>query len=93
MKKNVFAYTGVHFGVCHLNTKYNKKASMWSVMANASFSATRVLKNGLAYSIPQEGINQLNGQLKIAVRKAVESPTLQNLQHAFELYGVTVEVA
>ena len=93
MKKNVFAYTGVHYGVYHVNTKFNRKASLWSVMANASFSATRVLKNGLTYSIPQEGINQLTGRFKVAVERAVKEPTIENLMHAYELYGVTVEVA
>jgi len=93
MKKNVFAYTGVHFGVCRINTKYDKKASMWSVMANISFRATKVMKDGLCYVIPQEGINQLTGRYKVAVAKAIENPTIENIMHAHELYGMTVEVA
>jgi hypothetical protein len=91
--KKAFTYTGLHFGTVRINTKQSKKASVYAVMANIGFGAVSIVKNGYRFAVPQEGINQLNGQLKIAVKKAVESPTLQNLQHAFELYGVTVELA
>jgi hypothetical protein len=91
--KKAFTYTGIHFGTARINTKQNKKASVFAVMANVGFGAVNMVKNGLRFSIPQEGINQLNGRLKIAVKKAIEEPTVQNLQHAFELYGVTVELA
>lgn len=91
--KKAFSYTGLHFGTARVNTKQSKKASVYAVMANARFGAVSIVKNGYRFVIPQKGINQLSGQLKLAVKKAIESPTLQNLQHAFDMYGVTVELA
>lgn len=93
MKKNVFAYTGVHYGVCRINTKYNNKASMFGVMNNAHFGGTKVQKNGYLFEVPEAGINQLTGMFKVAVKKAIECPTLANIMHAYEQYGMTATLA